>query len=194
MRTQAESVRDKLATTLKRSTTSVIVVVLLLLVTLGWSFSLLNSVVGAYQKTSKEASDYATPIVSKGISTWNAEDLPLVDDPSRSKEEWQRMLAYYRTKLGPGTKLERLRSTGVDMIPGKDGTEKNGEVRVALLGQATFGKKILDVNCLVRRVGTSWGIIAVDIGDEAFQQKVRKEAGIKEPEKPEPTSQNSPRS
>ncbi len=191
---QAGRVRDKLTTTLKRSTTSVIIVVLLLLVTLGWSFSLLNSVVGAYQKTSKEASDYATPIVSKGISTWNAEDFPLVDDPSRSKDDWQRMLAYYRTKLGPGTKLERLRSTGVDMIPGKDGTEKNGEVRVALLGQATFGKEILDVNCLVRRLNNTWGIIAIDIGDEAFQQKVRKEIGLKEPKKSEPTSQSSPQS
>lgn len=179
---------------MKRSTTSLIVVVLILLVTLGWSFSLLNSVVGAYQKTSKEASDYATPIVSKGISTWNLEDFALVGDPSRSKEEWQRLLAYYRTKLGPGTKLERLRSTGVDMIPGKDGSEKNAEVRVALLGQATFGKEILDVNCLVRKLNNSWGIITVDIGDEAFQQKVRKEVGITEPEKPEPTSQNSPQS
>lgn len=179
---------------MKRSTTSVIVIVLILVLTLGWGFSLLNSVVGAYQKTSREASNFATPIVSKGIASWKPEDLPLASDAVLPQKDWQALLNYYRTNLGPGTKLERLRSTGVDIVPGKEGVPNSEEVRVALLGQATFGKEVLDVTCLVRRKGQKWDILAVDIGDQAYQMKVRREVGIKPPGKTEPTSQSSPQS
>ena len=179
---------------MKRSTTSIIIVVLLVLLTFGWGFSLLNSVVGAYQKTSREASNFATPIVTKGIASWKFEDLPLATDATLPEKDWKALLDHYRTKLGPGTKLERLRSTGVDIIPAKEGQPNTEEVRVALLGQATFGKEVLDVSCLVRRKGKTWEILAVDIGDEAYQMKVRRELGIKPPEKSEPTSQSSPQS